>query len=336
MPSSDAAPPGEGGSHINWKLVQQVVRDLTGADALSASMPGGRRRESFRIETTKGPLIATCRSAAARGAVEAQVLERLDPLTGLTPRFLGYRQGVLLQSDLGNHRLSMALLGQGEADCREGVRRAFVALAEIQTAANRGAALPGVFLAPSAIGGLVASVPDMAAAQGLPRPPVETGEVVEMLTVPPLGFVKWDARAGNAMVSDDARVCWFDFEWAGWRSGLEDFAWGFADENWPLGAEATLEIALKICRETPHLNTALDRLGPGVILALGVVLTARRVLRLRGVKAKPLPEDTARRMDLPDGRPEAIARLCQNGRFLAGQAAPLKGYAALFDAVLEV
>ena len=318
---------------MDWALVQKVVRDLTGEEPLRAAAPGGKTRESFRVETERRRIIVTCRKVARRGLREAQVLEQLQPLTDLTPRFLGFQDGILLQSDLGDHRLSLALQGQGEANCREGIRRAFVSLAEIQEAANEGATLPAIFSTPGTVKGLVTSVPEQATTQGLPLPQVDGQVVHKMLTVPATSFVKWDARAGNAMVSDEARVCWFDFEWAGWRSGLEDFAWGFADENWPLGPEATLEIGLRVCEDTPHLKAVLDQRGPGVILALGVLLTARRVLRLRSVKAKPLPEDAARRMDLPDGRPEVIARLCENGRFLAGQDAALKGYAGFFEAV---
>lgn len=59
---------------------------------------------------------------------------------------------------------------------------------------------------------------------------------------PAVQFVKWDCRAGNAAVDKDDKVRWFDFEYAGVRNGAEDFAWLFADENWPIAPEVMMRI----------------------------------------------------------------------------------------------
>lgn len=320
---------------MNLAPLQKLVPELTGQKLVAVTAPGGRQRESVRVQTKAGTVIATCRKDAALGKHEAELLARLSGVTDLVPQSLGYRDGYLLQTDLGARRLSLALQGGSQADQQTLARRAIHALAKIQQAANATdwmPALPAIFSTDVAITGLVRSVPQMCGALKLPIPSMDLDEIAARLSVPATSFVKWDARSGNAVVLSDKKVGWFDLEWAGRRCGLEDFAWFYGDEFWPVAPDQTLALTQDICREVPHLNDALIRHGIRLIATLAVLLTARRVLHLYVLFRKGQGQQihAQMRMDLPGAHPELMIRLCKNGDFLAGLDPELQGFAELF------
>lgn len=57
----------------------------------------------------------------------------------------------------------------------------------------------------------------LAARAGLPIPDYDAAEFAEVPRIKALRFVKWDARAGNAILGDASEVRWFDWEHAGTR-----------------------------------------------------------------------------------------------------------------------
>mgnify|MGYP001145942668 CR=1 FL=1 len=70
----------------------------------------------------------------------------------------------------------------------------------------------------------------------------------------PKQFLKWDCRAGNAAISDDGNLCWFDFEYCGMRHGAEDFAWLIGDESWPVDAKTMFGIVEACLRNDGHTD----------------------------------------------------------------------------------
>jgi hypothetical protein len=65
---------------------------------------------------------------------------------------------------------------------------------------------------------------------GLSTPEVDRQKIFKVLEIKPLTFIKWDARAGNAIFRNDRGTCWFDWEHCGRRAGIDDLVWFLSDE----------------------------------------------------------------------------------------------------------
>lgn len=86
-------------------------------------------------------------------------------------------------------------------------------------------------------------------------------------------FVKWDARAANAALNDNADVRWFDYEYSGLRHGIEDFAWLIADE--------TLPLRLLDCYDA--IATLIEANFPGALDLFDIFIRLQASFRLRVV-----------------------------------------------------
>lgn len=197
--------------------------------------PGGSVRETVRVEFDDRSVIMTRRRETGRSRLEADCLARLGAAGAPVPRLLGYDGTWLAQEYIPGRRLSVALAeAADEAERCELAEDAIGSLFEIAEAAER-AELVKIAPALGAERGWVARVVArpgrLARRLQVPLPQDWDPEpCIERLHVPCTTFVKWDARSANAIVAPDGRVAWIDWEHAGRRLGVEDFAWLAADE----------------------------------------------------------------------------------------------------------
>lgn len=222
-----------------------VAERLFGERVLKATAPGGKRRDSYRIFLDGRTVIVTRRRGGGRAHRETLVLRELSPCCADMPRFLGFEDGLLFQSDLGENRLSQLSQEVDEARRADLAAQAVAAIFRIQSAA-RGVAslgdLPHLGASPAWVAA-VADAPDRLARRiGSAAPRFDRAALCARLTQPPAQFVKWDCRPGNAAVTADGKVAWFDFEYAGRRHGAEDIGFLLGDEVWPVAADTMFDI----------------------------------------------------------------------------------------------
>lgn len=232
----------------------RVCRRLFGTEPTAVERIPGRRRASVRLVIGGRRAVATPRKHPGRARMELAVLRGLAPLTDAVPRVFGFSSGWLIQEDLGGRRLSQALADGAPAERAAWLERALISLAEIQEAgasAGLAARLPRLGAARDWRARLAAMPARIGAALDRAAPPLDEAALVEALNPARFGFVKWDARPGNAIAREDGSVAWFDWEHCGARDPLDDPAWLLGDEY----------VVLEPVAEAELLELAVSRFG---------------------------------------------------------------------------
>ena len=218
---------------------------LIGFEPAAIEYPGGLSRCSVRAVAGEQSCIVTQRKHAARADLEAGVLRELRAGGAPVPAVLAFDGEWLIQQDLGPRRLSAALTDAQGRPARDLIAQAAQGLLLCQRAAERcGLAqrVAPIGMAHDWLDRLIGTPRLVAQRLGLPDPAV--GEVIRPAQLVPrhLAFVKWDARPGNAVATDDGSVVWIDWEHCGARDALDDLAWLLCDEYMP--DDPALEAAL--------------------------------------------------------------------------------------------
>lgn len=231
------------GSDAHRQAILDAAESHFGAPVDRFETPGGSTRSSVRLHIGERTVIATLRKNRRRTHLEAVVLARLGAVCDVVPKMLGLVGDVMFQQDIGDDRLNRAILHA------KGEDRVTLAAAGIDSifryqSAARQTDLAGI-LPPLGQGrdwslGLIRGADFI---EGVEKPvALDRDAIADVLTRPPETFVKWDCRAGNAGVSPDGALRWFDFEFCGIRHGVEDLAWLIGDETWPVRAEVMLDL----------------------------------------------------------------------------------------------
>ena len=216
-----------------------------GQRVLKITAPGGKGRASYRACFETQSVIVTYRPKINRTRLEAHVLRALGPHSADIPKFLGIRDGLLFQSDLGATRLSQAIQAADAADRHDLAAEAVASIFRIHSAARKTdlvSELPHLGATRPWVAAVVDAVDKLAPYLHQQVPALDRPALCAALDQPAAQFLKWDCRSGNASPGADGRVGWFDFEYAGLRHGAEDFAWLIGDEIWPVAPAAMFEI----------------------------------------------------------------------------------------------
>ncbi len=209
---------------------------LLGEPVTRIELPGGTTRQSVRVHLSDRSVIVTRRRKSPRAQLEVEVLRRLYGAGAPVPRVLGFDGTWLIQEDLGVRRLSTALANSEPSDGEQLLDSALFSLARVHRAAriaglNRAVATIGS--TPDWLRRLVETPARLGMRLGLPAPEVDLDQLGEQLGVGTPQFVKWDARPGNAVISESGVIAWFDWEHCGCRNPLDDLAWLVGDEYTP-------------------------------------------------------------------------------------------------------
>lgn len=250
--------------------------------------PGGKSRDSIRLVLKKGEaVIASKRSDKFRAGLEGKVLGTLAPMGASVPRLLAYdRNDLLIQEEIIGERLALALNQQDEARVELLLDSALANLANAQQSGSKAGFdqdLPLLGATEHWLAGLIERPAIIGKHLNIPAPPLNKSELFKLLEIRKPRFVKWDARPGNAMVTSNDVVMWFDWEHCGLRNRMDDVAWLLADEfvpNYPLVEERLLEKHLTNFADDLNVDEARHYLMAfGVFhstVRLGLVLKHKR------------------------------------------------------------
>lgn len=212
----------------------------------SIEYPGGKRRGSFRLILENGQsIIASRRGEVGRAVLEERVLRYLTKHKAPVPRVLAFNGLVLFQEDVGSQRLSNALDGVNESSYTILLSKALDSLLTIHKIAENenleryvpilgsdGRWLTSFIDRPLVLGNYL----------NIPPPIPDLNNIRDLLTLIDPKFIKWDARPGNAVLTDQQEVLWFDWEHCGARNRLDDLLWMLCDENTPYFPDAERNI----------------------------------------------------------------------------------------------
>jgi hypothetical protein len=219
------------------KLAERCGK-LLGSRVTSMEFPGGKSRRSFRLLLEdRESVIASIRPTRHRAWTECKVLSELASRGALVPQLIaddGRR--LLIQEEIPGIRLSQALHSRDESGVEQVLDAALTSLAQAHSAGSEAGLdtrltslgqsfkwMVGLLDRPAVIGNYLK----------IPAPRPRLKELETLLAIRKPRFVKWDSRPGNAMVRDDGKVYWFDWEHCGTRNRLDDVAWLLADEYVP-------------------------------------------------------------------------------------------------------
>lgn len=315
--------------------VQKMVRVAEahlGERVLKVRAPGGRNRGSLLLELADRSVYVSRRESDGRTRLEADVLGALSPETDLVPQFLGIRDGLAFQSDLGSDRISLnvrKLEPDGQYDL---AYRAVRSLFEIHAAARRvdlHNKTPQLGASRDWVAALVGDAHALPGHIGHQSVRFDEDAVIEFIGTPRRQFVKWDARSGNAVVDVAGTVRWFDFEYAGTRHGAEEFAWLIGDEVWPVPAETMMSV-IEEAFEDPELT------WPAYRRYIEVFTVFHAVQRLNGILAGITEKgwmdfNTVLRKDKIGRNPHFVCNLARNAAWMADRNAMTAPLSRMFD-----
>lgn len=280
---------GEKSSADSRKLADKCGR-LLGEKVTSLQYPGGRSRRSFRlILKNNNSAIASIRPKTFRAKTERRVLSELSSRGAAVPSLLASDgRKLLIQQEIPGERLAEAMHRAGANRVEQVLDGALTSLSYAHRAgsdAGFDGRLPtlggsfewlvGLLDRPAVIGNFL----DVPA-----RRPMLT-ELESLLAVRKPRFVKWDSRPGNAMVRDDGKVYWFDWEHCGARNRLDDMAWLLTDEyvpDLPVVEERLIERHIESFADDLSVDEAKQYLSAYGVFHLSVRLGLICKFRIRG------------------------------------------------------
>jgi hypothetical protein len=190
-------------------------------------------------------LIVTRRKHPERGKLETLVLRTLNEAGVPVPRLIASRGDWLLQQDLGSRRLSEVLDSSDGAEQLDWLHQSLISLIHAHRAGDE-LGLPAHLVTLGETTAWMQKLADRRLAidglLDLQAPDLPVDAIADLLRVREPGFIKWDARPGNAVVGEGRQVFWIDWEHCGCRNGLDDLVWLLADEY--CGADEDTESTL--------------------------------------------------------------------------------------------
>ena len=245
-----------------------ACRDLLGANVTQTGHPSGARRRSVRFLLEGGrSVIATQRKTPARAELEFRVLRTLLAQGAAVPKVLAFNGRFLFQQDLGDIRLSQALRKSGRAEGEKLLGAGLTSLTKTHATAKAA----GLERHVVALGeqenwrrAVITHIRELGVFLGRPAPDIPVDKLVERLRVDRTHFIKWDARPPNAIVVEDAKVAWIDWEHCGRRNRLDDLVWFLGDQSipdWPEVEDRLLDRHLPAFLDDMELADARDYLA---------------------------------------------------------------------------
>jgi aminoglycoside phosphotransferase (APT) family kinase protein len=213
-----------------------ICANLLGVHVDVVEFPGGTRRESVRVKVAEQALIVTRRKSQRRAQLECGVLRTLNQRDAPVPRLIASRDNVLIQQDAGQQRLAQSLHLASPADAVVLLESALQSLHQIHRIAESSEALQSVVVLGNDrrwLDTFARSAQRLGMQMQYPAPDLHFEKLSALLHIERPVFIKWDARPGNAVVRENGRVLWIDWEHCGRRHPLDDMAWLLADEYTP-------------------------------------------------------------------------------------------------------
>ncbi len=219
------------------KAYSHSCQQLLGQKLVAIDFPGGVHRSSFRLMLENGhSVIASRRANAGRSFYESLIMRRLEKHQAPIPKHYAYNGLVMIQEELLGVRLSDALQNCSKEQYVTMMSSALEALLEIHHIAEQeklSEVVPIIGCEPDWLIAFIDRTALLGNYMGIPTAKLPVKQIYDCLLLLKPRFIKWDARPGNAMLGDDGKVKWFDWEHCCARNPMDDMAWLLCDDTVP-------------------------------------------------------------------------------------------------------
>lgn len=237
--------------------VSELSQKVFGKLPNRVAFPGGKTRAAFIADMGDKRYVFAKRENAKDAQLEGIILRNLGA-TGHVPKLKSVMNDWVVQEFIAGIRLPVLIDQTEDMKVREDlVSNSLESLVHIHEAAhdvNLQHRMPKVGTADNWLWNRTGAAKRISRSIGIKPPELDRERLVKLMDVKRDEFVKWDARPGNAMVSETG-VIWFDWEDCGRSKALDDLAFVLCDEWTALDADA--ETRLKD-RYFPLFNKTLS------------------------------------------------------------------------------
>ena len=215
----------------------KACQRMVGGKIDRVDYPGGESRDSCLLTLNDGrTFYATRRENVKLATLEARVMKGLHAKGGPVPGVLAFNGMLLIQEDVGHHRVSQAL-AEAVPDAADSLLRIGLdSLAQLHDAGTRAkldSEVPAIGWDEYWLNGLLAEPAAISRSLAIESPVLDRDAMREKIRARASRLIKWDARPGNAILGSDGAVRWIDWEHCGRRNRLDDMIWFLADEATP-------------------------------------------------------------------------------------------------------
>ena len=204
------------------------------------AFPGGTSRSAFIVDMGDGLWVFADRGEVVDAQQEGIVLRTLGQ-SGLVPKMKAVADEWVVQEYIEGTRLPVVLDQTEDMGKREQlVSDALESLLHVQELAHQKSMqhrMPKVGVADKWLWNRTGAAKRISRKAGIRPPELDRQKLVDLMDVKRDEFVKWDARPGNAMVTENGTV-WFDWEDCGRSKALDDLGFVLCDEWTALDAES--------------------------------------------------------------------------------------------------
>ncbi|MEP1207360.1 MAG: hypothetical protein ABJM29_15395 [Rhizobiaceae bacterium] len=258
--------------------VETLSQRVFGRSPERVAFPGGTSRSAFIVDMGRAPYVFAKRGNKADAQLEGIVLRTLGP-SGYVPKMKAIVENWVVQEFVAGERLPVVMdATESMVERQRYVADALESLAHIHQqahSANLHHRVPRIGTVDNWLWNRTGVAKRISKAAGLTPPELPRAELVELMDVKRDEFVKWDARPGNAMVTED-RVLWFDWEDCGRSKALDDLGFVLCDEWMDLDAETEAHL---LKTYFPFFNRSLSQQQGEMYLRLFGVI--HMMLRIR-------------------------------------------------------
>lgn len=302
------------------------------------AFPGGTSRSAFIVDMGGETFVFARREDRDDAQLEGIVLKSLSA-TGFVPGLRAVADEWVVQQFIEGERLPVALDAEPDMPRREAlVENALESLLAIHEAAhtrNLQHRVPKVGTVDKWLWNRTGAAKRIAKSIGIMAPDFDRKKLVKLMDVKRDEFIKWDARPGNAMVTDQGTV-WFDWEDCGRSKALDDLAFVLCDEWCTLDAAAETRLLEKLF---PLFNRSLGtRRGEHYLRLFGVthmLMRLRMATKLHARKNEWWDRDYCLAGDKVGVTAEETARLIARIRRWSDGVEEWRGLSAWLDDVCE-
>lgn len=320
------------------KEVEALAQRFFGRAPERVAFPGGKSRSAFIADMGADGLVVMAKRDDERDAqLEATVLKGLSA-SGCTPRFVA-RHGVwLVQECVPGTRLPI-LLDREPATREMRIGEALDGLLAIRAAAAESGLVhrvPKLGVRSGWFAARIAEMAEAAARLDIAPPALDVPGLSRILDVRHRDFVKWDARPGNALVGDDGRTTWFDWEDCGRHDSMDDLVCLLADEWTPLDAAQEERILDRYLPRFAGRRSADEaRRDHAVMTMVQIGFRMRLAVGYWAKRERWWDREHCLNGDKVGVTPQEVGRLIERGRRTADGHALTRPYLPFLDALEE-
>lgn len=324
--------------------ISNTCKTYLGSELDYFTYPGGNERGSIRLFLKdKSTVIFSWRGSSQRTALESVALDSIRRHSECVPRLFLFDGSFLWQEDLKGDTLAYHMHKKSQSEVFNALDLALQNLLEIHEAGKKAKLdynkdIPSLGVTYEWYLSVISRAAIIGEKLGHMPPIIDIQSIIDIISNIEPCFIKWDARPGNAMITPDQNVKWFDWEHAGIRNQLDDLVWFLGDESIPDNSHienALLDKYLPKFRGKKKFGAAKEYFYIYGTLHLCVRLE-KLLANYEYNNSQWISTEECVKEDLGSCSVEMAERICQRGMRWSGQTTLLQPFEQWFSDILRI